>query len=306
MNVHHYARYWGDDSLGVSSGAATADNYASVVSGGGGASMSPTQTDYNEVEEQALYPGKEVSKRIVNNGLFNPWVVISGGNVYLAGSIIAIIIIFGASSHAEFTNSILDRLPFVSAPHSMDLIPMPAAVGQVIKLSLLLLLSMLAIIGAGGYASWLFERLTKTHEWGRNKLLNLQLVEKNDPEREQLYKDLLKDIETQKNAGVPTGKLIGFWLVSVLGLLATGPLWALELMAYSSFHPSRLTYALLFLALLLVAGGVIGLVYRHSKERSDDFTKFTKSKQETHEQEVAGVRQFTVTHRMTTYHSGPC
>ena len=34
-DVHHYARYWGDEHV---------DNYASVVAGGGGASMSTTQT----------------------------------------------------------------------------------------------------------------------------------------------------------------------------------------------------------------------------------------------------------------------
>jgi hypothetical protein len=72
--------------------------------------MSPTQTAYNEVEEQALYPSKEVSKRVINEQLFKPWVVIRGGNVWLAGLIIAVVIFFSAASpgHINFTNAFIN------------------------------------------------------------------------------------------------------------------------------------------------------------------------------------------------------
>src|SRR5205085_7293242 len=51
-DTHHYTRYWGDDSRGLRNDLALS-NYASIVSGGGGASMSPTQADFGEIKSQA-------------------------------------------------------------------------------------------------------------------------------------------------------------------------------------------------------------------------------------------------------------
>ncbi len=177
-DVHHYARYWGDDSHGDQGDAVAAQNYASIISGGGGASMSPTQTDYNEVEEQALYPSKEVSTRVINRQLFSPWVVVRGGNVWLAGLIIALIIFFGAArpGHHEFTEAFINSISIDSLLNGgfWHLIK-ENRVPHVVKLLLLLTLAGWAIIASGLYAQWLFTRMTKTYDWVRDKRDNLGL-----------------------------------------------------------------------------------------------------------------------------------
>jgi hypothetical protein len=220
-DVHHYARYWGSEEFG--------GHYASVVSGGGGASMSPTQTDYEEVKAQAIYPSKEASTRVINKELFKPWVVIRGGNIWLVGLIIGIIVYFGASfpeSHYDFTESLVDTL--LTTPDFTRPLGWPGDVWQilcqwffqfraagafsVVKLSFLLLVATSAIAVAGaGYARWLFERLTRTHDWVYDKLHNLKfkLKEKhnkprpeNAPTKEE-YKRFLNHIERQVRLPVP-------------------------------------------------------------------------------------------------------
>lgn len=177
-DVHHYARYWGDESR---EDAVAAENYASIVSGGGGAAMSPTQTDYNEVEEQAIYPSKEVSKRVINDQLFKPWVVIRGGNVWLAGLVIAFVLYFGAANpeHIRLTNALIESL---SKGGFWDLFT-SEQVRHVVKLLLLLALAGWAIIASGLYAQWLFTRMTKTYDWVRDKRENLRLKETEEPQK---------------------------------------------------------------------------------------------------------------------------
>lgn len=186
-DVHHYARYWGNDT-GENREAVTVDNYASVVCGGGGASMSPTQTDYGEIEEQIIYPDKKVSRRVVNSQLFRPWVVIRGGNVWMAGFIIAVIVAFGATSggHLDFTNLITLNI-FTNPPTdhpwpSLHQIATMIRPWDILKLVALLVLAGAGIVFAGLYIKFLFERLTGTHDWVRDKLENLRLAErlKND------------------------------------------------------------------------------------------------------------------------------
>jgi hypothetical protein len=109
-NVHHYARYWGpaSDTSGVS--APTANNYASVVAGLGGAFLHPSHTDVNEIEEQALYPSKEASRREIAKEIFNPWNIWAGGYVWLLGCIIAAVVAFAAtipSSSQEAIHKVL-------------------------------------------------------------------------------------------------------------------------------------------------------------------------------------------------------
>src|SRR5947207_12576840 len=96
--------------------------------------MSPTQTDYKQVPTQSLYPRKEVSKRAINKEILKPWIVIRGGNVWLAGLVIAMIVIFGASfpaSHHEFTRSIISELG--SVRFLLKSMSLPGAVWEIIK-----------------------------------------------------------------------------------------------------------------------------------------------------------------------------
>ncbi|HYX28462.1 MAG TPA: DUF998 domain-containing protein [Pyrinomonadaceae bacterium] len=181
-DTHHYARYWGD---AANKKAVACDNYASIVAGGGGASMSPTQTDYDEVEEQVLYPAKEVSTQVINKQLFKPWVVIRGGNVWVAALLIGVIIFFGATnppSHLHFTNAVWSNL---FSFNGLRAVADSQHTFPILKLALLLALAGWAIVASGMYARWLFERLTKTHDWVRDKLENLRFHRKQEAAQSQ-------------------------------------------------------------------------------------------------------------------------
>jgi len=112
-DVHLYARYWGPQTANtdpeyVNAHLGSCDNYASVVSGSGGAFHHPSYTDVDEVQEQVLYPSKETSLKAFADRIFNPINIIKGGNIWLLGFIIAFVIYFGAtvpkSSQQAFDN----------------------------------------------------------------------------------------------------------------------------------------------------------------------------------------------------------
>lgn len=89
-DVHHYARYWGPPPD-------TQSNYASVVSGGGGAFFHPSHTDVGEIQHQAIYPEAEASREEVANQLFKFKNIWNGGWVWLFGFLIAFALFFSVS-----------------------------------------------------------------------------------------------------------------------------------------------------------------------------------------------------------------
>lgn len=106
-DVHHYARYWGPappagslparpngDGSGPRAQTPAAESYASIVSGIGGAFHHPSQTYVNEVCEQSLYPSEQTSTRVVSERIFKFWNIVTGGYVWLAGAIAALVIYF--------------------------------------------------------------------------------------------------------------------------------------------------------------------------------------------------------------------
>ena len=95
-DTHQYTRYWGPPANG-SGEAPSADNYASVVAGLGGAFLHPSDTDVDEIKAQARYPSKEVSRVETARRLFSPVNIISGGYVAIFGAVAAAIIFFGAT-----------------------------------------------------------------------------------------------------------------------------------------------------------------------------------------------------------------
>ncbi|MGH9752224.1 MAG: hypothetical protein ACREA2_05520 [Blastocatellia bacterium] len=124
-DVHHYARYWGPKPSkpiqgaqvrkGANAPAPTAESYASVVSGIGGAFHHPSETYVDQAQEQALYPSEEESTGMVARRIFNPYQIADGGYVWLAGLIIAFIICFAATmtpSSREFINNIFSAAVF--------------------------------------------------------------------------------------------------------------------------------------------------------------------------------------------------
>lgn len=104
-DIHHYARYWGP-----APSTATASNYASVVSGGGGAFFHPSQTDVKEVPAQVLYPQPSVSRSAVSRELFKFQNIVKGGQVWLFGLLIAFGLFF-AASFPKSTKDAVDSFP---------------------------------------------------------------------------------------------------------------------------------------------------------------------------------------------------
>lgn len=113
-DVHHYARYWGEDTRNFK---ATTDNfhsenYASVVAGGGGAFFDVTKTligrphdaDGNrifadkhicgEIPPQSIFPNTDKSVSTTADRLFDLWNIRRGGYIHHAGFIIAAVLFY--------------------------------------------------------------------------------------------------------------------------------------------------------------------------------------------------------------------
>lgn len=112
-DVHHYARYWGPDSSSLAGARHSADNYASVVAGVGGAFLHPSQTDLGEVEEQTLFPTKAKSRQAIGEQILNFWNLVMGGYVWLLGFILAFIIYFGVTI-PQSSRQVVACFPFFS------------------------------------------------------------------------------------------------------------------------------------------------------------------------------------------------
>lgn len=131
-DVHQYARYWGNDTppskdtpprKGSKISADPKRNYASVVSGLGGAFLHPTMTYRGEVREQVLYPTEDTSRKTIAGKVFNPWKILKGGWVHAIGFIMAFVIYFGAThvqssrqAVSAFVNLPVLRLLHIAAP----------------------------------------------------------------------------------------------------------------------------------------------------------------------------------------------
>lgn len=94
-DVHHYERYWGPASR---KDVPAAPNYASVVSGMGGAFLHPSHTDFGKMKAQSIYPKPMASRQIFARHIFNYWNVMRGGYVWLFGAVLSFIFYLGASS----------------------------------------------------------------------------------------------------------------------------------------------------------------------------------------------------------------
>lgn len=125
-DVHQYARYWGPASPNsapsrenAKAEAKTAESYASIVSGLGGAFHHPTPTYDDQVREQVLYPDEKTSRDAVAERIFNFWNIWNGGYVWLAGLVIAFVICFAVSvpeSSRQFLSNIAPIARVVALP----------------------------------------------------------------------------------------------------------------------------------------------------------------------------------------------
>jgi hypothetical protein len=95
-HTHYYARYWGPPAQKAAPEAPSENNYASVVAGLGGAALSSWQPSLKEIKEQVLYPNQRLSLIEVTKKILNPFDIMSGGNIWLLGLIITVILYFAA------------------------------------------------------------------------------------------------------------------------------------------------------------------------------------------------------------------
>ncbi|MCM3900606.1 MAG: hypothetical protein ND866_02765 [Pyrinomonadaceae bacterium] len=121
-DVHQYARYWGPPSrtshLARSDNPTAkleeAPNYASVVSGLGGAFHHPSTTYADEIREQALYPSEDESRKEVAKAIFNPIKVFKGGGIWVVGGVIALLLTFAAMA-GQSSRQAIHNLIFFTA-----------------------------------------------------------------------------------------------------------------------------------------------------------------------------------------------
>lgn len=121
-DVHQYARYWGPRSRtshlarpdGSTAKLEEAPNYASVVSGLGGAFHHPSTTYADEIREQALYPSEDESRKAVAKAIFNPLEVVKGGGVWVVGGVIALLLTFAAIAGESSRQAIHNFAPFTA------------------------------------------------------------------------------------------------------------------------------------------------------------------------------------------------
>ena len=118
-DVHQYARYWGPENKSsnprpnATRKALSAPNYASVVSGLGGAFHHPSTTYVDEIKEQELYPSEKTSREAVAEEIFNPWKVFNGGGVGVIGAVIALLLTFAAIANDSSRPAIHNFPPFI-------------------------------------------------------------------------------------------------------------------------------------------------------------------------------------------------
>ncbi len=116
-DIHHYARHWGQGLNGTDA-EATRSNYASAVAGGGGAFLHPTYTNVGQVRANRLYPGPLESFKLVVSRLLRPWIIVSGGLVWLAGAL-AVMYAYFAMTVPESTWALFSLVPEAARP-TMD------------------------------------------------------------------------------------------------------------------------------------------------------------------------------------------
>lgn len=102
-DVHHYARYMGPQTEPDEAkrprykqkGDNVSDpNYASVVTGGGGAFFDPTNTYFGEVKEQAIFPDVRRALGDISSEILNYVNIMRGGSVHYLGAFMAFVICF--------------------------------------------------------------------------------------------------------------------------------------------------------------------------------------------------------------------
>ena len=113
-DTHQYARYWGpesnlDSTENQKKEAPAARNYASVVSGLGGAFLHPSHVNVGEVKENVVYPSPDESRRVTYARLFDVLNLLRGGYVAALGAFMGLMIFFAATVPLS-SKTVVDKL----------------------------------------------------------------------------------------------------------------------------------------------------------------------------------------------------
>ncbi|HEY0459558.1 MAG TPA: hypothetical protein VGC97_10505, partial [Pyrinomonadaceae bacterium] len=127
-DVHHYARYWGENTRGFENERFASTSYASLVSGGGGAFFDTTSTlignaldeegnilkdkkgkkAHGEIPPQKLYPSEQKSIDRTADKIFDLWNIKKGGYIQSGGVIFSAIIFFLLTQFSNVSQSFLN------------------------------------------------------------------------------------------------------------------------------------------------------------------------------------------------------
>jgi hypothetical protein len=130
-DTHNYQRYFGPtvcvgvgemdgatlnsanarkiDSAGGSGGANLASRYASVVSGGGGAFMHPTEVDYAQIPPEVRFPSPDDSHHAISARCMDLRQLLEGGAVAFVGAVVAMAM-YVAATHVPTSRSFFDAV----------------------------------------------------------------------------------------------------------------------------------------------------------------------------------------------------
>jgi hypothetical protein len=113
-DTHVYERYYGQNRgdlarPGAEPGAESRDNYATVVSGLGGAFHHPEQVIHGDVAAHAAWPTPGESARAIGGVLLRPGAVFRGGSVWVVGAVLGMVL-YLLGAHRARAGSALDAL----------------------------------------------------------------------------------------------------------------------------------------------------------------------------------------------------
>jgi hypothetical protein len=245
-DTHHYARYWGGDL--AQGGEVVPNYYASVVSGGGGASMSPTQTDAGEIRAEVRYPAKKISSWAINKELFNPHSVYKGGNVYLAGAAAAAIAYAAAAINCDSSGLIPGG---GCRPITQVEIEWATAAAPLVMLALAIGLLIAALV----HARAVFDRLSGTYDLAYNFATNpeKEISASEEAPIRNKFVALLAKIRSSDHADRPSSSRMLFLGAGFVGVLCGGTLVWLIMASYAVTFTSPLAIAALVGSVALAA-----------------------------------------------------
>ncbi len=217
-DVHHYARYWGNNTRGFRNERFASNSYASLVAGGGGAFFDTTSTlignvydqqgkrlkdkygkkTEGEIPPQEVYPREPDTTASTTDKIFDLWNIRKGGYIQHAGIVFSLLFFFFLTQFSNISEEFRlfdERLMaqnggFASAFQSLWLkLTVVMTPDNIIALTILV-----GSLGLTALSAWNLNKLIKKM---KEKILNTRVEDKNqqtvkEPETEA-EKELIEE-----------------------------------------------------------------------------------------------------------------